>query len=100
MPALEHQFLEDDEVTPVDLTGFTTAVCRIQGIPPVAGQGGTCQVPDPTDGKTIYSWSALDMSAAGDFEAQIWVKLPGSPSKNIPSDLILYTVYDGPGVAP
>lgn len=96
-PSLEHTYFEFDEVTPVNLTGFSAAVCRIQGIPPVAGQGGNCTIATPASGIAVYNWSALDMSAAGDFEAQIWVKVG---PLNYPSDLILYSVYDGPGVAP
>lgn len=99
MPSLEHTFFQRDGVTPQNLIGFSSLHIRVQGVPPNALAGdGNLSCPTPASGVVVYEWGPNDMLKFGDFEMLIWVKMPSGLV--IPSDLITYTVYDGPGVNP
>lgn len=87
---------------PIDISPFTIRQMNIVGVPDpgiVLGQNPVNFLTDGTDGTVVYQWHPNDMAVPGDYEAQIWVYLSTSPYR-FASDLILYTVYDGPGEAP
>jgi hypothetical protein len=98
-PVLAHIFTDFDN-NPVDISSFTTIQMNIEAVPPVTGPlgGGTIGFQgDGTDGVVEYYWSATDMAGAASYTAQVWVS---NGVNKYASDLILYTVYDGPGSAP
>lgn len=97
-PDLRHQFL-DFNGDPVDLTGFTTLSMQVEVHPVGTGPYGDGPkiLTTPAQGIVTYSWSATDMAEPGSYRAQLWAS---DGTKRYASDVIIYTVYDGPGVAP
>lgn len=96
---ITHTFFDFNE-EPIDISAFATRAMRIEGVPDPGVSLGTNPVDfltDGTDGKIVYQWTDEDMAHVGDFEAQMWVY---DGILRFASDLILYSVYDGPGEAP
>jgi hypothetical protein len=101
-PPFTHTFVDLNGL-PIDISGFTVFQMNIEIFPdtpglalgsnPLGFQG------DGTDGKVIYYWTIDDMRTPGDYQAQAWVGEVGTPFR-FASDLLKYTVYDGPGEAP
>ena len=52
---------------------------------------------DGSDGVVEYTWTATDMAEPASYTAQLWVS---NGTNRYASDLIIFTVYDGPGSAP
>ena len=98
-PVLSHTFTDFNGAV-VDLSSFSTLAMNIESIPQVTGPLGTGTIDfetDGSDGVVLYIWTANDMAEDSSYTAQMWVS---SGLNAYASDLILYTVYDGPGVAP
>lgn len=97
-PPVEVTFTDFDGA-PIDLTGFGTRQMNIESIPPVPGPlgGNTPILVDGPGGVVQYQWTATDMATPADYTAQLWVS---DGTFKYASDLIIFTVYDGPGVAP
>lgn len=97
-PPLAHQYLDFDG-NPVNLTGFATLQMNIEAVPPVTATlgTGTITVTDAANGIVQYTWVGDDMAEASGYTAQMWVS---NGTNKYASDLVTYTVYDGPGSAP
>jgi hypothetical protein len=98
-PVLSHTFRDFDGVV-VDLQTFSTLSMNIEAIPTVTGPLGDGVIQfdtDGSDGIVTYNWTADDMAEPSSYTAQMWAS---SGVNAYASDLILYTVYDGPGDAP
>ena len=98
-PILSHTFTDFDGVV-IDLSSFTTVAMNIEAVPGVTGPlggGSVAYATDGTDGVLRYTWVADDMMEPSSYTAQMWVS---NGTNRFASDLILYTVYDGPGDAP
>lgn len=98
-PDLEVTFT-DYNGNPLNIAAFSARQMNIEVIPPSGGVLGGGLVPfvtDGSDGKVKYVWQGPDMATPGDYQAQIWIS---DGVKKLASDLIVYTVYDGPGTAP
>jgi hypothetical protein len=98
-PILSHTF-RDFDGNVVDISTFGTQAMNIEAIPAVTGTLGAGSVDfdtDGTDGVLNYTWVAADMAEPSSYTGQLWVS---NGTNAYASDLILYTVYDGPGDAP
>jgi hypothetical protein len=98
-PRLTHTYYDFTGVI-VDISTFATRAMNIEAVPAVTGPLGTGTVDfvtDGTDGAVEYIWTTTDMAEPGSYSAQIWVS---NGTNRYASDLILFTVYDGPGDAP
>lgn len=102
-PPFEHEYLDFDEVV-VDISTFPVRQMNIEAVPAVTGPLGAGAIgftTDGTDGKVTYNWSATDLAEPGSYTAQMWVADDAvTPTQRYESDLLLITVYDGPGDAP
>lgn len=98
-PILSHTFRDFDGVL-VDISTFATQSMNIEAVPAVTGPLGTGNVAfdtDGTDGVLNYTWVVDDMAEPSGYTSQLWVS---NGTNWYASDLIIYTVYDGPGSAP
>jgi len=98
-PILQHTYKDYDGVV-VDVSSFSTLAMNVEAIPDVTGPLGAGTIEfdsDGSDGKVNYTWVADDMAEPSSYSAQMWVS---SGTNRFASDLIIYTVYDGPGDAP
>lgn len=97
-PPLEVTFTDYDG-NALPLTGFTTLAMNIEAIPVVSVTLGTgsIAVTDAANGIVEYTWVEDDMIEPSDYTAQVWVS---NGLNRYASDLLIYTVYDGPGDAP
>lgn len=96
---LRHTF-RDFLGEPLVLTGFSVVTMQIEAIPGVAGPigDGVVSIVDAGNGVVQYQWSATDMLEASSYRAQLWVW--DTAMRRYASDVFVYEVYDGPGVAP
>ena len=98
-PVLSHTF-RDFDGNVIDISTFSVKSMNIEAIPTVTGPLGTGVVDFASggvDGVLTYIWVADDMAEPSGYTAQLWVS---NGVNAYASDLILYTVYDGPGTAP
>ena len=98
-PRLSHTFTDYEQVV-INLSTFTTLAMNIEALPAVTGPLGTGVIQfaaGGTDGVVEYFWTATDMAEPGSYQAQMWVS---DGTNRYASDLIIFTVYDGPGDAP
>lgn len=103
-PPLEHQFLEDDGVTPVDLTtGVWTGQGRAEKISlgdgetqPAGIGAGTVTINVPTATAT-YPWVIADFTTPGRFRIILWI---GNGTQRFGSTTYEWDVSDAPGIDP
>lgn len=86
LPSITAQLLKPDK-TPMDLTGCTI-VFRMQiddaSTPTISGAGAI--VGNPTQGNVQYDWAPSDTLAAGTYNAEWVVTVPGGKLISFPND--------------
>ena len=89
---LAHTFYQADGTTVIDLSvGPFTPTVKASG---PYGQGTPALSGDGSGGVVTYEWDTADFADIGDYELVIWVT---DGSRNLESDLFVWTVYDAPG---
>lgn len=96
---VEHTF-QDESGVPIDMQGWVLLGLFIERDGEDLGVK-EIEWADQSVGKVRYRWKAEDFFEPGSYEALFWVQNdPDTPSERLGSDLIVYSVVDGPGVTP
>lgn len=98
-PPLKVYFVDLDGVA-VPLTGWNAFV-EIEAVPDVIGPlgAGSVNVTDEAGGEVTYTWAYEDMKEPSSYSMLVWVENAGD-TQRYETDLLIYSVYDGPGATP
>jgi hypothetical protein len=102
-PHIFKQKQEDGSKAAIDISSYTLLRVDVT-VPDGAtgvGAGGYALTTDGTDGSVTYTFVSADMQTAGQYELIMWIQnAPTDPTVRLSSDLIVWTVHDGPGDTP
>ena len=98
-PPLIVNFIDLDGL-PVPLTGWNAFV-EIEALPAVSGTlgSGSVNITDEPNGEVTYTWAPADMAEPSGYTMLLWVENSGD-TQRYATDLIIYSVHDGPGATP
>ena len=97
-PPVELTFTEEDEVTPINLTGFSAKFqWRETGTEQADATTVDADITGAAAGEVTYDWGDGGTDDVGTFIAQFWV---GNGTNRYASKRIEYTVQESVGVAP
>ncbi len=86
---------QDNTGAPIDLTGYTARFQFKELNGSVQTRNAT--VSAPAVGEVTYTWTAGDLGASGQYEAEFWV---GNTDRLLASVPIVFTVRESVGSAP